>query len=244
MNKKFSFFILVIITIAVYTLKIDQPIIKGLSNINNSFKSYFIAKFVDIQNSIDLYIFQKDTIARLKNKNNVLEKQNLALKKQTSSIIIKDINQFIAVNVLSYVNFNTYTRVWIDYTPDNDQLIGLIYNNNAVGVLQKKDNKSIGYLNGDIKCNYTVFIGKNKVPAIIHPIKNSNNLLAKYIPLWSDIKVGDNIITSGLDKIFFEGLEVGKVVKIIHKPESLEAVVKTNINILNKKTFYIYKPNI
>jgi rod shape-determining protein MreC len=244
MNKKIVFFLLVAIVIATNTFKLDQTIFKGLNNINNNFKSYFINKFIDIQSQIDTHFFQKETINKLKEKNALLEKQNISLKKQSSKTIVSDISEFIKVNVLSYVTFNDYTKVWVDYTPINDNLLGLIYDNNAVGVLQKKDNKSIAYLNGDQKCNYTVFIGENKIPAIIHPIKNSNNLNAKYIPLWSDIKVGDNVITSGLDKIFFEGLEVGKVLKIVHKPDSLEAIIKTNINVLNKKTFFIYKPNI
>jgi len=244
MNKTFLFFILVVISITTYTLKLDQSVFRVLNNINNSFKSYFIDRFVYIQNEIDLYIFQKETIAKLKIKNDQLEKQNIALKKQSNNNIVYDASQFIKVDVLSYVTFNQYTKLWINYTPKDDKLYGLIYDNNAVGVLQKKDDKSIAYLNGDEKCNYTVFIGENKVPAIIHPIKNSKNLLAKYIPLWSNIKVGDKVITSGLDKIFFEGLNVGEVVKINKQPDSLQAIVKPNINILNKKYFFIYKPNI
>ncbi|MEA1915800.1 MAG: rod shape-determining protein MreC [Campylobacterota bacterium] len=199
---------------------------------------------MEIQRKTDTYIYQKDTIIKLQAQNQRLEKLNITLTKKaydTNPLSIPNINPNLQhVNLLSYVNFKDFTQVWIDYVPKNDHYVGLIYDNNAVGIVQKKDNKAIAYLNGNDKCNYTVFIGEAKAPAIIHSMSNSNLLKARYIPLWSKINVGDQVSTSGKDKIFFEGLSVGTVLQINKKPDSLEAIIQPNINVLNKKSFYLY----
>ena len=36
----------------------------------------------------------------------------------------------------------------------------------------------------------------------------------KFIPAWFDIQEGDEVITSGLDNIFFKGLKVGRVISV------------------------------
>ena len=36
-------------------------------------------------------------------------------------------------------------------------------------------------------------------------------LVAKYIPSWMNIYIGDEVITSGMDDIFPQGLKLGKI---------------------------------
>ena len=36
-------------------------------------------------------------------------------------------------------------------------------------------------------------------------------MLVQYIPTWVGISVGDEVVTSGLDHLFFSGIKVGKV---------------------------------
>ena len=42
----------------------------------------------------------------------------------------------------------------------------------------------------------------------------SGKVVIEYINAWNEIKEGDEIITNGLDNIFFEGIGVGRVKKV------------------------------
>ncbi|MCT7557315.1 rod shape-determining protein MreC [Aliarcobacter butzleri] len=65
----------------------------------------------------------------------------------------------------------------------------------------------------------------------------------KFIPIWSDINIGDEVITSGMDNIFFEGLKVGKVLEVSEQANMKVATIKPYVNALKKKYFYIYNDN-
>jgi cell shape-determining protein MreC len=72
----------------------------------------------------------------------------------------------------------------------------------------KQDNKTIALLNQNKKCNYTVFIGKKQVPGITSGVTKDNKMLIKFIPIWKHINIDDEVITSGMDKIFPYGIKV------------------------------------
>ncbi|MEA2091478.1 MAG: rod shape-determining protein MreC, partial [Campylobacterota bacterium] len=55
--------------------------------------------------------------------------------------------------------------------------------------------------------------GEDKAPGIAHG-NNAQNLVVKFIPAWFNIEAGDEVTTSGLDKIFFKGLKVGRVLSV------------------------------
>ncbi|MDR3346443.1 MAG: rod shape-determining protein MreC, partial [Campylobacteraceae bacterium] len=76
----------------------------------------------------------------------------------------------------------------------------------------------------DPKSTFAVYLGSEKIKGIAFGAENS--IEVRYIPLWTEPKVDDEVITSGLDNIFFEGVRVGKVTDV-HKDESyFTAVVK------------------
>ena len=58
---------------------------------------------------------------------------------------------------------------------------------------------------------------------------NRKEVLVKYISQWLQPKVGDEVMTSGLDKIFFEGIKVGVVTEVIEEESSKTVVVKPYI---------------
>ena len=244
MNKKFLFFILTTLLLIIYAFEIDTSIHKGLNTINNTFKSYWVSSYISIEDTLEQYFNQKDTIKNLKEENAKLKLTNIVLQKElyNKNSLKRKEETLEKAYVLSYVEFDDFSSVWLDYETPYKDFMGLILNDSVAGIAKSKDNKVIGYLNGNEKCNYTVYIGEAKAPAIIHSIKNSQNLKAKYIPLWSKINVGDMVVTSGMDNIFFEGLKVGKVLKIDKKPEALEAIIQPSINVLNKRNFFLYYP--
>jgi rod shape-determining protein MreC len=66
-------------------------------------------------------------------------------------------------------------------------------------------------------------------------------MIIKFIPIWSAITKGDEVITSGMDNIFFEGLKVGRITEITTLPDMKIATLKPYANVLEKKYFYTYE---
>jgi rod shape-determining protein MreC len=44
--------------------------------------------------------------------------------------------------------------------------------------------------------------------------RTSNNLVMKYVPVLTDVAVGDVVLTSGLDQVFPKGLVIGRVASV------------------------------
>lgn len=61
-----------------------------------------------------------------------------------------------------------------------------------------------------------VLIDRSRVPGVVSgqisgPAGGGEDLVLKYVPLRADVKVGDLVVTSGLDRIYPKGLVVGRV---------------------------------
>jgi rod shape-determining protein MreC len=95
----------------------------------------------------------------------------------------------------------------------------------VAGIVVPKDTKALALLNSDLKSTYAVYIGNNKAPGIAHG-NNDQHLVVSFIPAWFEIRVGDEVITSGLDNIFFKGLKVGRVISISKSQGYQNAVVE------------------
>lgn len=135
------------------------------------------------------------------------------------------------VRAYSFVEMGQYLRVWLKGVDSanlakksldsatkstkstESKIFGLIKDGRTAGIAFYKDNLLLGALNGDPKVSYGVFIGADKNMGILKMDINGK-VVVEYINAWSEIKEGDEIITSGLDNIFFEGLGVGVVKKV------------------------------
>ena len=104
-----------------------------------------------------------------------------------------------------------------------------------------KNGNAVGLLNGNKECSYAVFIGEGKAPGIITSSENQDELQIKFIPIWAQINKGDEVITSGMDNIFFEGLKVGTIIEVTNLADMKVATVKPYVNVLKKKYFHTYK---
>jgi rod shape-determining protein MreC len=140
---------------------------------------------------------------------------------------------------------NDFSKVLLDTDIKiNDKILALsTIDGYSAGIVIKQDNQIIAYLNNNEKCNYAVFIGNNNIPGITSGINNKNELIIKYIPKWNEIKVGDEVFTSGMDDIFPSGLKVGTVLKIETNSNTQTAYIKTSVDVLSKKYFYIIQKN-
>lgn len=246
--NRIIFLFLLIISVGLYIFNVDQSITNKFRFVND-IKKYYTEKLIGIEEALSKYFLQAKTIEKLSKDNEELKRYKILFTK-TQNQLEELLNKHERLNlesadlkltkVLSYVKFDDYTKVWLDLEKTDKKIEGLISNNYAAGIVVNQSNQSLALLNGNEKSNYAVFIGENKAPGIVHGVENSENIVVKFIPIWINIKVGDEVITSGMDDIFFEGLKVGKVVAIKKMADMQEATVEPYAKVLEETFFYVY----
>lgn len=249
MSKKFVSTLFLILTLLFVSLNYGDSIRGYVLSFTNRVKILYIQTYNSINNSIENLINQKELIERLKEENR--ENRELALlsiayANELNNLIsrLRTIEEFNVelelVKVISYAKFGDFHKFWIDYKDFNSSKIyGVIQNGYVAGVVIDKNSKPLALLNGDDKCSYAVSIGEDMAPAIIRGEPTKNRLIADFIPAWIDVKVGDEVVTSGLDNIFFRGLKVGVVTKVEYSQGYKVATVKPKANIVNPSYLYI-----
>lgn len=126
---------------------------------------------------------------------------------------------------LSYLEIGDNNRFFIDYKNiDKQKVYGLIYNARTIGIAKNYLNKSLAILQSDEKCTFSVYVGDDLAPGIA--VGNGESMIIKFIPKWIKIKVGDKVITSGLDEIFFYGVDVGEVISVSEDDAYQKATIK------------------
>jgi len=214
-----------------YTKTIQSPLLSSL----NSIKIFYHTVTQNIQNSIDKHFFQAQEIADLKEKLQKCKNNHLIIKQLTADLnnIYQENNVTLAVDprselvrTISYEKFGNFNRLWLDVPEYNSSKIyGLVYKNTVAGIVIPKNGKALALLNNDIKSTYAVYIGKTKAPGIVHG-NNAKNLIASFIPAWFTIHIGDEVTTSGLDNLFFQGIKVGKILSISKSQGYQKAVIE------------------
>lgn len=244
--KSKIYYVLIISFLVFVSFYYGGLIKKNVMSISN-YAIYSIYNFKNyLSNEIQEHFNQAREIEYLREKNKELEKNsilastfanelNRLLEDKNSSKYIPRISLARAV---SYVQINDYKKIWLDlqgYLGNKSR--GLIYNGYSAGILINKDNRPMGLLQGDDKCVFSVYIGKDKIPAILQG--ENGKTIINFIPKWANIKIGDEVLTSGLDDIFFSGIPVGKIESIIDKDMYQLAHIKTYANINIPSYFYV-----
>ncbi len=233
MNKRvFSFFILLValfVSALYYTNLVQKPILTTL----NSFKSYYHLSTEYIQKKFDTHFFQAQEIEKLTSKLQQYENNHLVMRQLAMEIndLYKENNSTLKINpqvslvrTISYQKFGNYNRIWMDVPDYNaSKIYGLTYKEYVAGIVIAKNGEALGLLNRDIQCSYSVFVGSKNAPGIVHG-NNTEHILVKFIPAWFHIKIGDEVVSSGLDNVFFKGLKVGQVIEI-QKAQGYQNVV-------------------
>ncbi len=248
MNKKFY---LLLATFAVLFLIfrfgiIDQTPFLSITNLAKFSYQHFQDELISTH---EKFVNQKETIETLKKENRRLKENNAVLNAFAAEVVnlakIRHYDyqtqpQVITVRAISYAALPDFNKIWIDFPAfEESNLYGLIYNGASAGIVVKKNGSSaLALLNGDSKCSYAVYVGDKKVPGVAVG-KRSNLMLVKYIPIWADINVGDEVITSGLDEIFFEGLKVGTVKKVLTKSAYKEVEIEPYYKPVKPDFFYL-----
>ncbi|MDX9756671.1 rod shape-determining protein MreC [Sulfurimonas sp. RIFOXYB12_FULL_35_9] len=242
----FSIFIALLLGALYYTDIIQSPFISAL----NGIKSNYHTSVEFIQKQVVRHFFQAERIAELEEKIEKYENNHLVMQQLASEIndlFVKNGSSFKTnpqvelVRTISYQNFGDQNRVWLEVEDYNSSRVyGLTYKELVAGIVISQNGRPLGLLNRDIKSSYSVFVGDNKAPGIAHG-NSAENLIINFIPAWFLIEVGDEVITSGLDEIFFKGLKVGTVLSVTKSQGYQSAVVEPYYKANNPNYFYMIK---
>ena len=249
--RKFIFAFLFLLVGLSYIFKVDELLIKKFSFLND-IKTFYMIKMINFSTILEKYFDQANNIEKLKVENNELKEYKIlytSTQNQLDTLTkfytnIKTPNnkaKIEFIKVLSYINYNDFTKVWLDKKVEDDTVFGLITDNYSAGIVVNKNGYAVGLLNGNKDCSYAVFIGEDKAPGIITASENQEELQIKFIPISAQINKGDEVITSGMDNIFFEGLKVGRIIEVTNLADMKIATVKPYVNVLKKKYFYSYE---
>ena len=204
MNKKFTFVLLLIVIGIIYIFNVEKIIQNKISILNTSIQSAFIKISTSIDDKTNKYFNQLDSITQLEKSNQEHLKYKILYDtlyneqndKNNTSALRKsyqtDLN-LEPVRVLSYLDFKDYSRVRVDISDLNSSKIYALitYDGFSAGILHSKNDSFVGYLNQNNKCNYAVFIGKEKSPGITSGVNENGNLLIRYVPIWKKVLIGD-----------------------------------------------------
>ena len=231
-----------------YIFNIDKDITKYFYTTTDSIKKTYMQTLTFLKDGVNFYIFQLETIDQLrsqinKNKNYKIlyESTNNELKILNNELNGSQIEfDTIYTKVVSYTNLNDYSKVILDKDiPENKIYPLLMPQGYSAGIAMLQDKRSMALLNNNPKCNYAVFIGNSNAPGITSGTNERGEIIIRHIPIWFKINIDDEVITSGMDRVFPTGIKVGKIVAVKELVNTKEAYVKPYIDVLTKKHFYM-----
>ncbi len=232
MSNKLKFFILVGVFVFI-SLQYGSSAKNVVSNLSTKSIDAYLTIVEGVQNRIAEHFFQQETIHQLRDKNKELEeaallsvafaaKLNGLLEVQGEASYNPELS---LVQAISYANLGNHYRVWLEFDDYNaSQIYGLVYQGFTAGIVVSEHGKPLGLLQGDPKSIFSVNVGDDKVPGVA--IGNGETIQVKYIPQWTEPKVGDEVTTSGMDTIFFAGIPVGKVIEVVQEESYQSAIVQ------------------
>ncbi len=250
MNKSSIVYFFILLALFVGALNYSSTVQKPFISTLNFIKDGYHNTTEYIANSYNRHFFQADTIDQLKEELQRYENNHLVMQELASEIDdlyqANDSNMSInpevqLVRAVSYQKLGNLNRLWLNVKDYNSSKIyGLVYKELVAGIVIQYDDKPLALLHSDIKSTYAVYIGDNKAPGIAHG-NNEENIVVNFIPAWFIINEGDEVITSGLDNIFFKGLKVGKVISISQSEGYQNAVIKPYYQATEPNYFYMIK---
>jgi len=250
MKTRLLFISILLFILTVLLSRNDERITDTLLSAINPIKQSYKTFIKSIEDKSDSYLFQKESIEKLNYENRVLRKRLLEQMhyiEQVKNIytILPDLSHqplssTSIVETISYIKLNTFSQIILTKPKgliDNNHY-GIVQGRVVAGVARAQHNQLYGYLTSDEKCRFSVFIGESNAPGIAIGY-NTNTMIIKFIPKWHQIKVGDKVITSGLDNIFFTNIPVGIVTKIEVQSSYTVAYIKTYNDVFHPRTFLL-----
>ncbi len=254
MKTKFiTFFLLFVILIALILHNKNDLINSNLQSKLSPLKGLYVSTIDGIKNSFEDHVDQKNSIEQYKKENEELKLQlsdqlnyideSKKLYKVFPALKKIKLNKNIdVVQTISYIKFNNFSQIILT-KPDKleeNRIYGLIQNGVVGGVARVENNQLIGYLPNDDKSRFSVFIGNANAPGIAIG-SGSKYTTVQFIPKWFNVKVGDKVVTSGLDGIFYGNIPVGIVKQVELQGNFKVAHVDIYSDAYNPKIFFLVK---
>ena len=242
---------LIITFLIVFLLKKEEKFQDNFAVLTLPLKESYLNFSNSMHHSLNQYLNQVETIKTLEDENILLRKYlyqqkiELITSKQFNQYNENKLNGFeniLRVQTISYRKLNDFSQIYLTQADalGEDKIYGLIQKNVVAGIAIKENETLKGLLLSNPICQFSTFIGKDKTPGIAKGI-DSESIEVKFIPKWSKIKVGDKVMTSGLDNIFLPEIPVGVVTNILTKSTYKTAIVKTYADVLHPNFFYLVK---
>ena len=217
--SRFLFLLLLLAGAIFFSDRLQSPLLSVLQSVNTAWTDMTEA----IRHRYEEHFDQQATLRKLRGELELYRQSHLVshamatefnalLKENNASYVFRP--EVSLVRAESYAAFGDMNKLWLTMEDFNrSRIYGLIYNEQAAGIITQRNGKPLALLNGDYQCTYAVFVGDNKAPGIVRG-RNSDTMLVQYIPTWLVVSVGDEVVTSGLDRLFFSGIKVGKVLSV------------------------------
>ncbi|MBE0495130.1 MAG: rod shape-determining protein MreC [Campylobacterales bacterium] len=231
MSSKLKFFFIIGVFIFI-SLKYGGDARGVVADFSTSVTTGYLTTVERVKTWTEEYLAQRDAIRILRAHNSELERSALLSIAFAGKLnaLLKDHERppyapsVKLVQAVSYVNLSNYHRVWLDFEDANQSRIyGLLHQGNTAGIVIFDQGRPLGLLQGDPKSIFSVSVGEDNIPGVA--MGNNQYIQVRYIPMWMEPKVGDEVTTSGMDEIFFAGVPVGKVIEVIQEESYQSAVV-------------------
>jgi len=250
MNKKLIFVVLIVLASFLVFQK-EEEFQKEFSFIAIPVKKFFLGVENSLKDYVNTYLNQVDTIKKLKEENILLRKylyhQEMIIEElenySKSKVQKFDLNDnVLRIQTISYKKLNDFSYIYLTGAEKlkEDKIYGLIQKNVAAGIAIKNGDNLEGILLSNEKCQFSTFVGKDRMPGIAKGI-DEKTMEVNFIPKWSKISVGDKVVTSGLDNIFLANIPVGVVSKVLTRSTYKTAIIKTYADVLHPNYFYLVK---
>jgi len=252
MKSRFLLLLLLGIFLFVLLFQNRQEIRGVVLNLINPIKTNYKDLTREIKDKSHSYLFQKEQIEKLTRENRVLRKylldqthylrQVATLYKQLPNLEKLPYKSITLVDTISYVKLNKFDEVLLSMPRkaklQEEKVYGLIQGEVAAGTARAEEGILYGYLLSNPKCRFSVFVGPKRHPGIAEGA-GSNMMAVRYIPKWAEIKKGDLVETSGLDRIFFANIPVGEVKSVAVEGSYKTAYIRTYADTLHPKIFFL-----
>ena len=245
------FFLSIFIVILIFLLRKEESLQDKFALMTLPIKESYLKIHNSVNTSVEKYLEQSDSVERLEEENILLRKFLYQQKIRIGNL--EQLNQYneqkfnkheniLRVQTISYKKLNDFSQVYLTKGEKlgKDKIYGLIQKNVVAGIAIKEDGPLKGILLSNPICQFSTFIGEKKTPGIAKGI-NAQEIEVNFIPKWSNINIGDKVMTSGLDNIFLPNIPVGVVTKIITKSTYKTVLVKTYADVLHPSYFYLVK---
>ncbi len=245
MRKKSILILAFLLLITTLIYKNLPFITQRVIDVSITIKSLFTEQKKELLDTIQTHFHQKEQIEMLKKKLKELEPQaSLSIAFATRlNHLLKEVNLYEyhpklhLVQSIGYETIQNRDRLWLDFPAfKKNTNYGLIFRGYTAGIIRTKNNKPLAILQEDKESLFSVFIGENHIQGIA--TGDGKNLQIQYIPNYENPHIGDEVITSGRDHIFYEGIKVGTIIKIEKKDMYKIATVKPYINTKEAHFFY------